>query len=127
MSVGSQTTVAIIEDDDNTREVFRAILEHQGHRVIEAIDGIEGLSLVRNELPDLVLLDLGLPGMDGKAVAAAIKADPRTAFVKIIVVTAALQRDTRAWAMDLGCNEAFEKPVGLRVLTDAVARCLRAT
>ena len=101
------------------------ILEHKGHRVVEAVDGIAGLDLVRSQLPDLVLLDLGLPRMDGKSVATVLKADPRTASVPIIIVTAAGQHDTRAWALRLRCDEFLQKPVELRVLTDAVARCLR--
>ena len=126
MSVESGATVAIVEDDANTREVFRTILEHKGYGVMEASDGLLGLSLVQDRMPDLVLLDLGLPGMDGKTVATRLKADPRTSSVPIIVITAAVQRDTRAWAMALGCDEFLEKPVELRVLTDAVARCLHA-
>lgn len=125
MNTQSGATVAIVEDDENTREVFRTILEHRGHRVVEAPDGPAGLTLVRHEMPDLVLLDLGLPGMDGKAVASELKSDPRTASVPIIVVTAAVQRDTRDWALGLGCEDFLEKPVELRTLTAAVERCLR--
>lgn len=117
-------TVAIVEDDENTREVFRTILEHHGMHVIEAVNGEEGLSLVRHEHPDLVLLDLGLPGMDGRSVARELKADPATAAVPIIVVTAAAEEETRCWALHLGCNDFLEKPVDLRTLTAAVERCL---
>src|SRR5688572_28430853 len=117
-------TVAIVEDDENTREVFRTILEHTGHRVLEAADGEKGLSLIREQMPDLLLLDLGLPGIDGRTVATRLKADPRTAKVPIIVVTAAAEDDTRRWALHLGCSDFLEKPVELRTLTAAVDRCL---
>jgi CheY-like chemotaxis protein len=120
------TTVAIIEDDPNTREVFRIILEHDGHRVIEAADGPTALSLVRAELPDVVLLDLGLPGMGGAAVVEALRSDPSTASVPIIVVSASVQNEARQWALHLGCYDFIEKPCELRVLTAAVERCLRA-
>jgi CheY-like chemotaxis protein len=117
-------TVAIVEDDENTREVFRTILEHNGMRVFEAVDGEQGLELIRRQHPDVVLLDLGLPGIDGRTVARRLKADPATADVPIIVVTAAAEEDTRLWAMHLGCSEFLEKPVELRTLTAAVERCL---
>ena len=122
--VESGATVAIVEDDDCTRDVFRTILEHVGHRVVEASDGEDGLTMVRAEMPDLLLLDLGLPGMDGRTLAARLKADPRTAGVPIIVVTAAAEEDTRRWALHLGCDDFLEKPVELRELTAAVDRCL---
>ena len=117
-------TVALVEDDENTREVFRTILEHTGHRVIEAGDGRAGVAMIRLELPDIVLLDLGLPVLDGRGVVAALKADPRTAGVPIIVVTAAAEEHTRRWALHLGCHDFLEKPVELRTLTQAVDRCL---
>lgn len=117
--------VAIVEDDENTREVFRTILEHVGYLVVEAEDGPAGIIMVREQMPDLILLDLGLPGLDGKAVAAELKRDPRTAGIPIIVVTAAAEEDTRRWALHLGCNDFLEKPVGLRELTAAVDRCLQ--
>ena len=117
-------TVALVEDDENTREVFRTILEHTGHRVLEARDGQAGLRLVREALPDVLLLDLGLPKLDGRSVVHELKADPRTAGVPIIVVTAAAEEDTRRWALHLGCSDFLEKPVELRILTQAVDRCL---
>ena len=117
-------TVAIVEDDENTREVFRTILEHNGAHVVEAVDGEQALVVVRVEHPDLILLDLGLPGMDGRSVARLLKADPETASLPIIVVTASAEEDTRRWALLLGCSEFLEKPVELRTLTAAVERCL---
>jgi CheY-like chemotaxis protein len=124
MSRVEGATVAIVDDDENTRDVFRTILEHNGMHVVEAVDGERGLDMVRREHPDLVLLDLGLPGIDGQTVARRLKADPATADVPIIVVTAAAEDDTRQWAMHLGCDDFLEKPVELRALTAAVERCL---
>jgi CheY-like chemotaxis protein len=117
-------TIAIVEDDENTREVFRTILEHNGAHVVEAADGVQGIEVVRRQHPDVVLLDLALPGIDGRTVARKLKADPRTADVPIIVVTAAAEEETRDWALRLGCDDFLEKPVELRTLTAAVERCL---
>jgi CheY-like chemotaxis protein len=124
MTAAGGATVAIVEDDENTREVFRTILEHNGLRVVEAADGEQALELVRRHPPDVILLDLGLPGLDGRTVARELRADPGTAHVPIIVVTAAAEEETRRWAMHLGCEEFLEKPVELRNLTAAVERCL---
>ena len=121
---GRLPTVVLVEDDESTRDVFRTILEHTGHRVVEAEDGNTGVSLIRETLPDVVLLDLGLPGLDGRGVVAELKADPRTANLPIIVVTAAAGEDTRHWALHQGCDDFLEKPVELRVLTQAVDRCV---
>jgi CheY-like chemotaxis protein len=123
-SAAKGATIGIVEDDENTREVFRTILEHNGMHVVEAVDGEQGLVMIRAEHPDLILLDLGLPGMDGRSVARELKADPSTASLPIIVVTAAAEDETRRWALHLGCNEFLEKPVELRTLTAAVERCL---
>lgn len=117
-------TVAIVEDDENTREVFRTILEHNGAHVVEAVDGEQALQVVRGQHPDVILLDLGLPGKDGRSVATELKADPATASLPIIVVTASAGEDTRRWALRLGCKEFLEKPVELRTLTAAIERCL---
>src|SRR5688572_17256578 len=117
-------TVGIVEDDDNTREVFRTILEHNGMHVVEAVDGVAGIEMVRRQHPDVLLLDLALPGLDGQTVARRLKADPRTADVPIIIVTAAAEEETRLWALRLGCDDFLEKPVELRTLTAAVVRCL---
>jgi CheY-like chemotaxis protein len=122
MAIGAM--VVIVEDDENTRDVFRTILEHVGLRVMEAVDGEQALVVVRTQHPDVILLDLGLPGIDGRTVARMLKADPATASVPIIVVTAAAEDDTRRWALHLGCNDFLEKPVELRALTAAVERCL---
>jgi CheY-like chemotaxis protein len=121
---GHDPMVVIVEDDENTREVFRTILEYTGHEVLDAPDGETGLALIRGARPDLVLLDLGLPVRDGRDVARALKADPATAGIPIIVETAAAEETTRDWALALGCSEFLEKPVELRVLTAAVKRCI---
>jgi two-component system cell cycle response regulator DivK len=121
---GRLPTVVVVEDDENTREVFRAILEHTGHRVMEAEDGRAGVTLIRETHPDVVVLDLGLPGLNGRGVVAELKADPSTADVPIIVVTAAAEEETRRWALHQGCDDFLEKPVELRALTQAVDRCL---
>lgn len=117
-------TVIIVEDDESTRDVFRTFLEFNGYRVLEATDGEEGLSLIREHLPDVVLLDLMLPGMDGKTVAAELKLNSRTAAVPLVIVTASADEHTRQWAVHLGCDGFIEKPVDLRALKAAVDRCI---
>jgi CheY-like chemotaxis protein len=118
-------TVVIVEDDEGARDVFRTFLEYNGYRVLEASDGVEGLSLIREHVPDVVLLDLTLPGMDGKMVAALLRLDARTAVVRLIIVTASADEDTRRWAIHFGCDGFIEKPVDLRALKTAVDRCLQ--
>lgn len=80
---------------------------------------------IREHVPDVVLLDLALPGMDGKMVAANLRLDARTAGVRLIIVTASTDEVTRRWAVQFGCDGLIEKPVDLRALKTAVDRCLQ--
>ena len=117
-------TVLVVDDDPAIQRTLAIGLRAQGYDVLPARDGRTAVDACHDDEPDVVLLDLGLPGLDGRGVVAALKADPRTAKLPIIVVTAAAGDDTRHWALRLGCSDFLEKPVELRTLTEAVVRCL---
>ena len=85
MTVGGQSRVLVVDDDDTVREVLRRYLTRDGHEVIEAADGITGLNLARTEQPDLLVLDLMLPGMDGLDVCRELR---KTSDVPVIMLTA---------------------------------------
>jgi len=106
-------TLLLIEDNEMNRDAISRLLARRGFTVLTAEDGEQGLQLCRETLPDLVLVDLGLPGIDGFEVARQLKADPRTAHIPVIALTArALTSDQEA-ALASGCDDYDTKPVDL--------------
>src|SRR5690242_21515700 len=86
--------ILIVEDNENNRSLFRDILSFHGHEVSVAKDGQEGVALARQLMPDLVLMDIQMPGMDGMSAGCILKGDPATRALKIIAVTSfAMQGD----------------------------------
>lgn len=104
--------ILIVEDDEDSRAVYREALEARGAEVLEAITGPDGLALARTRRPDLILMDISVPGMDGWTVAAELDADPGTAEIPIIIVTAyAFPEDYRR-ADEMACAAFLSKPCG---------------
>jgi CheY-like chemotaxis protein len=104
-------TVLYIEDNFQNRRLVRKILQSRGYAVIEAEDGLAGLEMVRTLKPPLVLLDIGLPGMDGLEVAAQIKADANLRDVFVVALTASAMRGDRERFLAAGCDDYISKPV----------------
>jgi CheY-like chemotaxis protein len=109
----SAKTVLIIDDDADVRWALGAILDFEGYHVLEAVSGQEGVDLVRAHQPDLVLMDLEMPGlMDGYAAAKALRSDPRTGDIPIVVVTGYPVADPdRAAARQSLFHSVLPKPV----------------
>jgi len=118
--------ILIVDDNEDNSHIFATYLEHAGHRVTSAATGPEGLARAAAERPDLMLLDLNLPGLDGWEVARRIKHDPQLARISIVIVTAHHDPANAFLARELGCAELLEKPIEPRLLLDAVRRYLRA-
>ena len=116
--------ILIVEDNELNRDVLSRQLVRRGHRVELAADGLVGLTLAREHAPDLILLDLGLPGIDGWECARRLKADPATRHIPIIALTAHAMVGDRQQALDAGCDDFDTKPIDLTVLLDKMARLL---
>lgn len=101
------------------REAMRLVLEREGFDIDEASDGDQALAAVRHDAPDLVLLDMSIPGTAGPEVLAAIKSDPSTSEVRVIVVTATGE-EGRSAAMAAGADHYFTKPFSPIALLQAV-------
>lgn len=109
--------VLIVEDEPDNQEIVRAVVEDMvGCRAILAGDGVEALSRLAEEVPDLVLLDLMLPRLDGYEVARQIKANPLTRAVPIVAITALARPKDRARAAEAGCDDYVDKPFDLDLL-----------
>jgi CheY-like chemotaxis protein len=115
--------ILIVEDHPTMREAMRLVLEREGFDIDEASDGDQALAAVHAAAPDLVLLDMSIPGVTGPEVLAAVKADPSTAEVRVIVVTATGE-EGRAAAMAGGADHYFTKPFSPIALLQAVEEVL---
>jgi two-component system cell cycle response regulator DivK len=116
-----QKTILYIEDNFHNRRIARKILQARGYHVIEAGDGITGLAMVRELKPPLVLLDIGLPGMDGLQVVAQIKADAELRDIPVIALTASAMQGDRERFLAAGCDDYLPKPLRAMELLDKVA------
>ncbi len=103
--------VLIVEDNDNNLYMMRFILTSLGHTVIEARDGLAGIELASRERPDLILMDIQLPLLDGYAATRKMRADPALRDVPIIAVTSYAMVGDREKALDAGCTAYVEKPI----------------
>lgn len=117
--------VLVVDDQDANRLLLRDLLEAQGHEVIEAIDGAEALQRVATAAPDAILLDIGMPGMDGFEVCRRIKAEPATASIPVLLVTALSQREQRLLGIGAGANDYITKPIDKSDLTLRVRNAVR--
>ncbi|MDX1674904.1 MAG: response regulator [Longimicrobiales bacterium] len=109
-------TILIIDDDPDAQSILRTFLGSRGHEVHGASGGEMGLGKLADVGPDLVILDVMMPGMDGWEVARRIRRDPDHADVRILMLTARDGRDARAEGADAGVDDYVVKPVGLEEL-----------
>jgi CheY-like chemotaxis protein len=117
-----ERTVLLVEDTEDSRVVLKRTLEIQGYHVLEAGNGLEALELVKDRCPDLILMDLNMPGLDGLGAIEQIRQrEGRCVDVPIIVMTAFDTYGMKQAAMEVGCNEYIKKPLGL----DSLAIVLR--
>ena len=120
-------TLLLVEDNDMNRDAISRLLQRRGFNVVTAEDGEQGVLLCREAMPDLVLVDLGLPGIDGFEVTRQLKADPRTVRIPVVALTArALTSDQEA-ARAAGCDDYDTKPVDLARLVGKVNALLEIT
>jgi two-component system, cell cycle response regulator DivK len=121
----SRTTVLIVDDDPDQHTVCGVFLEHSGYAVLHAFDGQEGVEVARAQLPGLVLMDIRMPRLDGVAARRALAADPLTADIPVVAVSA----DVLTWPERSALQEGFAghlpKPCNLNRITALVARLTR--
>lgn len=103
----------LIEDNEANRDMLSRRLQRRGYEVIEALDGQQGLTMAQTAAPDLILMDMSLPVMDGWETTRLLKADPATGTIPIIALTAHAMTSDRDRALEAGCDDYDTKPVDL--------------
>lgn len=117
-------TVLIADDDHDTRVVFGTLLRHHGYEVIEAATGPDAVSSAVQSMPDIIVTEISLPLLDGGAAMARLRADPRTARIPLVVVTARVAPASTRYAVASGCDVFLEKPCPPQRLLEAIQSCL---
>lgn len=119
-----EPAVLLIDDNEDNQEIYRAVLEHAGYRVLQAWDGEEGVLMARRCLPGLILMDIAMPRVDGWHATRTLKADPATAAIPILALTALALPAERALAEGLGYADYLTKPIEPREVLACVSRIL---
>jgi len=116
--------ILIIEDNEMNRDVLSRRLRRQGYDVLIATEGLEGLRLARQSRPDLILMDLGMPDIDGWECTRRLKADEVTSAIPVIALTAHAMLGDRQRALDAGCDDFDTKPIDFAGLLERMHRLL---
>ena len=116
--------ILYVEDNDDNIYMLKQRLERKGFEVLVARDGRAGVEAAREHMPDLILLDLGLPVLDGWEAARLLKQDERTRAIPIIALSAHAMAGDRAAALEAGCNDYGTTPVDFRQLLEKMAALL---
>jgi two-component system cell cycle response regulator DivK len=123
MSPGDRK-ILLVEDNEMNRDMLKRRLERKGFRVAVAVDGRQGLEMAASESPDLILMDMSLPELDGWEAARRLKADPASARIPLIALTAHAMAGDRQKALEAGCDDYDTKPVDLARLLEKIAALL---
>jgi two-component system cell cycle response regulator DivK len=118
----SPKRVLYVEDNLQNKRLVRKVLKSKGYEVLEAEDGVTGVEMARSMVPDLILMDINIPGIDGMEATARIKSAPETKHVPVVALTANAMRGDRERVMAAGCDEYLDKPVHNAKLIATVQR-----
>jgi DNA-binding response OmpR family regulator len=121
---GRGASVLLVEDEDQLRRVMKDLLQRDGYRVAEARDGIQALDEVDRFAPDVIILDLNLPGIDGYSVLAQLRSRPSSRAIPIMVLTAKGDEDNEVRVFELGADDFVTKPFRARSLTARIEAVL---
>ena len=118
--------ILLVEDHEDNRNIYRTILEHFGYEVVIAADGQNGIRIAREERPDLILMDLSIPIVDGWEATRVLKGDEATRGIPVIALSAHALSEDRQRARDAGCDGYLAKPVEPKKVLEEVERFLNA-
>lgn len=118
------TKILYIEDEEANRKLVKQILEYEGYLYVEAEDGLSGIKMVEDERPDLILMDINMPDLDGYAVTTKIKGIPGLEKVPVIALTAAISKGDKERALTAGCDGYIPKPIDVEKFPEQVTQYL---
>ncbi len=116
------TKILLVEDNEDNRDMLSRRLERKDFIVVLAVDGQEGVNKAKEELPDIILMDMSLPIMDGWEATNILKASPETENIPIIALTAHAMSSDREKAIEAGCDDYDTKPVDFKRLIDKIEK-----
>jgi two-component system, cell cycle response regulator DivK len=116
--------ILLVEDNEMNRDMLSRRLERRGFQIVIATDGAQGIAMASSDQPDLILMDMSLPVIDGWEATRRLKADPATRHIPIIAITSHAMSGDRRHALDAGCNDYDTKPVELDRLLSKITALL---
>lgn len=116
--------ILYVEDNFQNKRLVRKILASRGYEVLEADDGLTGVEIARDQVPDLILMDISLPGIDGIEATQRIKAFPHTAAIPVVALTANAMRGDRERFIGAGCDDYLPKPISTAELFEMIRKYL---
>jgi CheY-like chemotaxis protein len=120
VSDGASRTILLVEDNEMNRDMLTRRLARRGYTVLSAVDGAEGLAMAEREAPDLILMDMSLPEVDGWEATTRLKRSPSTRAIPVIALTAHAMASDRESALAAGCDDFDTKPVELPRLLEKI-------
>ena len=123
----SDKNVMVVEDNEKNMKLMRVVLKAKGYNIIEAATGEEALNLLKNQKPDIILMDIQLPGIDGLTLIKQIKASVITKDIPIIAVTAYAMKGDEQKILDTGCDAYVSKPINTQELPRIVEKYIKKT
>jgi CheY-like chemotaxis protein len=118
--------ILLVEDNEMNRDMLSRRLERKGYQIVMAVDGAEGVSMAKSEAPDLILMDMSLPVLNGWEATGKIKQDPETQAIPVIALTAHAMASDREKALSAGCEDYDTKPIELPRLLEKIETLLKA-
>jgi len=115
-------TLLLVEDNEDNRIIYTTVLRHLGYEVFEAQDGVQAVELARTVQPDLILMDISIPRLDGWEATRILRGDPRTQAIPIIALTAHALADDRERASEVGFSAYLAKPIEPRMVVAEIRR-----
>ncbi len=122
----NNATILYVEDNIDNRTLVRRVLTAEGYTVIEAVNASQALEILRNTQPNLILMDINMPDIDGYTLTSKIKATPGLGSIPIIALTANVMRGDRERSLEAGCDGYIQKPIDIDTLSEQVERFLRS-
>jgi len=122
----SNRHVLVVDDNPTNLKLVSDLLDWFGYRVSTAMDAGQALEAIRRKAPDLILMDIGLPDIDGLTLARLLKTDEKTKQIRIVAVTACAMKGDEQKALEAGCDAYIAKPINTRTLRSQLAQCLQS-